>query len=83
MGNTVIEVKKLEKQYGKQKVVQDLSFRIEEGMICGLIGPNGAGKTTIMKMLGGLVLPTGRDGALWRQHGEGTGKGQKPHQLYD
>ena len=65
MGNTVIEVKKLEKQYGKQKVVQDLSFRIEEGMICGLIGPNGAGKTTIMKMLGGLVLPTGGEVELF------------------
>ena len=65
MGNTVIEVKKLEKQYGKQKVVQDLSFRIEEGMICGLIGPNGAGKTTIMKMLGGLVLPTGGEMELF------------------
>ncbi|MBQ8826964.1 MAG: ABC transporter ATP-binding protein, partial [Oscillospiraceae bacterium] len=34
------------------------SFEIKEGMICGLVGPNGAGKTTIMKMLGGLILPT-------------------------
>ncbi|MCM1568196.1 MAG: ABC transporter ATP-binding protein [Roseburia sp.] len=59
MQNIVIEVKNLEKQYGKQKAVKDLSFQIKEGMICGLIGPNGAGKTTIMKMLGGLVLPTG------------------------
>ena len=65
MGNTVIEVKKLEKQYGKQKVVQDLSFRIEEGMICGLIGPNGAGKNKIMKMMGGLVLPTGGEMELF------------------
>lgn len=59
MQNTVISVSNLEKQYGKQKVVKDVSFRIEEGMICGLIGPNGAGKTTIMKILGGLILPTG------------------------
>lgn len=58
MQNTVISVNHLEKQYGKQKAVKDVSFRIEEGMICGLIGPNGAGKTTIMKMLGGLILPT-------------------------
>ena len=42
----------------KQKAVDDVSFQIKEGMICGLIGPNGAGKTTIMKMMGGLVLPT-------------------------
>ena len=59
MSQTIIEVKNLEKKYMKQKAVDDVSFQIKEGMICGLIGPNGAGKTTIMKMLGGLVLPTG------------------------
>lgn len=59
MAQTIIEVKNMEKQYMKQKAVDDVSFQIKEGMICGLIGPNGAGKTTIMKMLGGLVLPTG------------------------
>lgn len=58
MAEVLIEVKDLEKQYMKQKAVRDVSFQIQEGMICGLIGPNGAGKTTIMKMLGGLVLPT-------------------------
>lgn len=58
MSDTLIEVKKLKKQYMKQTAVNDVSFQIKEGMICGLIGPNGAGKTTIMKMLGGLVLPT-------------------------
>lgn len=61
MSDTLIEVKKLKKQYMKQTVVNDVSFQIKEGMICGLIGPNGAGKTTIMKMLGGLVLPTAGD----------------------
>lgn len=58
MSETVIEAKNLTKQYMKQKVVNDVSFQIKEGSICGLIGPNGAGKTTIMKMLGGLVIPT-------------------------
>ncbi|MBQ8410675.1 MAG: ABC transporter ATP-binding protein [Ruminiclostridium sp.] len=53
-----MEVKNLTKQYMKQDAVKNASFKIEEGMICGLIGPNGAGKTTIMKMLGGLVIPT-------------------------
>ena len=59
MSDIIIDVKNLEKQYMKQKAVKNVSFSITEGMICGLIGPNGAGKTTIMKMLGGLVLPTG------------------------
>lgn len=58
MENTIIEVKNLTKQFMKQKAVDDVSFRINQGMICGLIGQNGAGKTTIMKMLGGLILPT-------------------------
>lgn len=61
MSDTLIELKKLKKQYMKQAAVNDVSFQIKEGMICGLIGPNGAGKTTIMKMLGGLVLPTEGD----------------------
>lgn len=43
----------------KQKAVNNATFQIREGMICGLIGPNGAGKTTIKKMLGGLIIPTG------------------------
>ena len=59
MQEILIDVKNLEKQYGKQKAVNDVSFQIRKGMICGLVGPNGAGKTTIMKMLGGLVIPTG------------------------
>ena len=59
MQEILIDVKNLEKQYGKQKAVNDVSFQVRKGMICGLVGPNGAGKTTIMKMLGGLVIPTG------------------------
>lgn len=58
MSETIIDVKNLTKQYMKQKALKSVSFQIKEGMICGLIGPNGAGKTTIMKLLGGLVIPT-------------------------
>lgn len=59
MSEILIEVKNLDKQYMKQKAVNNANFQIKRGMICGLIGPNGAGKTTIMKMLGGLAIPTG------------------------
>ena len=58
MSEIIIEAKNLEKQYLKHKALKNASFQIREGMICGLIGPNGAGKTTIMKILGGLALPT-------------------------
>lgn len=72
MSEVLIDVRRLEKQYMKQKAVKDVSFQVKEGMICGLIGPNGAGKTTIMKMLGGLVLPT--SGSIFL-YGEDTQKG--------
>ncbi len=59
MSEVIIQAEKLEKQYMKHKAVYEADFTITDGMICGLIGPNGAGKTTIMKMLGGLAIPTG------------------------
>ncbi len=65
MSEVLIEVNNLEKQYMKQKAVNNASFQIKEGMICGLIGPNGAGKTTIMKILGGLVIPTGGEISIY------------------
>lgn len=70
MNEVVIDIKNLEKQYMKQKAVKNVSFQIKEGMICGLIGPNGAGKTTIMKMLGGLVLPTAGSMSIYRENTE-------------
>lgn len=72
MEEVIIDVRYLEKQYMKQKAVKSASFQIRQGMICGLIGPNGAGKTTIMKMLGGLVLPT--EGRIF-MYGDCTEKG--------
>lgn len=70
MSETVIEAKELTKQYIKQKAVNSASFRIKKGSICGLIGPNGSGKTTIMKMMGGLVLPTGGEIELFGKTSE-------------
>ncbi|MGH1505887.1 MAG: ABC transporter ATP-binding protein [Acidimicrobiales bacterium] len=58
------EVRHLSKRYGDHTVVDDLSFSIPRGHVVGLIGPNGAGKTTTMKMLLGLVRPSGGDIAL-------------------
>src|SRR3989344_6594611 len=39
--------------------VKDISFSIEEGELVGFLGPNGAGKTTTLKMLSGIVHPSG------------------------
>ena len=70
MSEILIDVNALEKQYMKQKAVNNVSFQIKKGMICGLIGPNGAGKTTIMKMLGGLALPTGGSISIYGEKSE-------------
>ena len=58
MEEIIMQTEGLTKQYKKQFAVDHADIQIRKGMICGLIGPNGAGKTTIMKMFGGLVLPT-------------------------
>jgi lipopolysaccharide export system ATP-binding protein len=49
----------LEKSYGRKKVVDKVSVRVEEGEIVGLLGPNGAGKTTTFSMILGLVRHDG------------------------
>jgi ABC-2 type transport system ATP-binding protein len=47
------------RQYEQTVAVNDVHFRIEPGELVGFLGPNGAGKTTTLKMLAGLLYPTG------------------------
>ena len=51
----IVKVSSLNKSYGKKNVLNDVSFKIEEGSIVGLLGPNGCGKTTLIKILTGLI----------------------------
>ena len=55
----MIEVSHLTKQYGNHLAVDDVSFTVADGQICGLLGPNGAGKSTIMNILTSYLAPTG------------------------
>lgn len=50
-----IEISKITKTYGTQKVLKDISFKIGAGEIVGFLGPNGAGKTTTMRILAGAL----------------------------
>ena len=54
----VIEVNKVNKQYGNTKAVKNLNFKINKGSIIGLLGPNGCGKSTTIGMILGLIRPT-------------------------
>lgn len=57
MKKPLLRVVELEKSYGGRKVVDGLSFTVNEGEVVGLLGPNGAGKTTAFYMTMGLIKP--------------------------
>jgi ABC-type multidrug transport system ATPase subunit len=59
-----IEISNLNKFYGKQQVLHDLSFSVERGSIFGFLGPNGSGKSTTIKVLCGLVEATSGDARI-------------------
>lgn len=54
----MIEVKGLTRYYGDVPAVRDVSFTIGENVIVGFLGLNGAGKSTVLKVLGGLLMPS-------------------------
>ena len=56
-GEYVIDVHGLSKSFGRKRVVNGLSLRVEKGEIYGFLGPNGSGKTTSIRMLCGLLTP--------------------------
>ena len=62
--STVVEVRKLNKSYGQQLAVKDVSFSFHGGEVLGLLGPNGAGKSTVMMMITGLLVPDSGDVTL-------------------
>ena len=59
MSDWVIETAGLRKTYGRKTAVADLSLQVAPGEVFGFLGPNGAGKSTALKMLLGLVRPSG------------------------
>ena len=54
----VLKITNLSKSYGDKKVLDDISFSVEQGEIVGFLGPNGAGKSTTMNIITGYLAPT-------------------------
>ena len=57
LGNLVLEVEGINKAFGEDMLIDDLSFRVPPGAIVGIVGPNGAGKSTLFKMITGQETP--------------------------
>ncbi len=61
---TSVQVTSLRRTFGEFVAVNDISFSVKKGEIYGFLGPNGAGKSTTIKMLCGLLLPSGGRGLV-------------------
>ena len=53
----IIKIDKLSLSYGKRKILDNISFSVNESQIVGLLGPNGVGKSSIFNLLTGLIKP--------------------------
>ena len=56
-----IEIRNVSKKFGEVAAVNDVSFSVKDGELVALLGPSGGGKTTVLRMIGGLEIPTEGD----------------------
>ena len=59
-----VAVEKLTRMFGSFTAVNSIDFSVSRGEIFGFLGPNGAGKSTTIKMLCGILVPTGGKGQV-------------------
>ena len=53
-----LEIQRLEKSFGANRVVKDFNLSIEQGEFISLLGPSGCGKTTVLRMVAGFETPS-------------------------
>ena len=76
--------KDLERRFGKFVAVNRVSFEVRKGEIFGFLGPNGAGKSTTIRMLCGILAPTGGQGTVAGYDLATPDRGDKvPHRLHE
>ena len=56
--NSIIEFENVSLSYGNRLILDNISFRINQGQIYGMLGPNGVGKSTIFNLITGLIKPS-------------------------
>lgn len=67
MTETVLEVKNLQKNFGKFQALKDVTFNVNKGEVFGFIGPNGAGKSTTIRALLGILKSNGGSATIFGQ----------------
>lgn len=64
MSEAVIRAQRLTRKFGEFVAVREVSFEVPKAAIFGLLGPNGSGKSTIIRMLCGVLRPSGGTGSI-------------------
>ena len=55
--SSLISIENISLSFGKRKILDNVSFKINHGQILGMLGPNGVGKSTIFNLITGLIKP--------------------------
>src|SRR5262245_58507767 len=63
-GETMIECEGLTRRFGHFTAVDNVSLKVAKGSIFGFLGPNGSGKSTVIRMLCGILEPSGGRGTI-------------------